>query len=282
MKNGKYKRVFSLLFTFLTFYVGTQAQAEATKSTLSMLVVPQFPVTEIHENWGRVLDGLQNLGLPRIELFFAKDIDEFESLFKAGQADLIYCNPYHMVMAKREQGYRPLIRDDKPLKGLLIARRDKDEDPVHSLSDLHDRTLLFPSPNAFGASLYMRALLTRKEGIQFQTKYVKTHSNVIRGVVRKDGQAGGMVGATLAAENPDLKNRVKIIYETPPVAAHPIAAHPRVPLQVQAAFQNALLTYLKGNPTYARAIQLPNPVMADYQRDYEPLEQLNLDEFVSK
>jgi phosphonate transport system substrate-binding protein len=282
MKNSPFSRVFLLLCAMFTLNFSAQAQAADGKSTLSMLVVPQFPATEIHENWGRVLDGLQHSGLPKIELLFAKDINEFESFFKAGRADLIYCNPYHMVMAKKHQGYRPLIRDDNPLKGLLIARLDKDEDPVHSLSDLNGRTLLFPSPNAFGASLYMRALLTRKEGIQFQTKFVKTHSNVIRGVVRKEGQAGGMVAATLAAEDSNLSNRVKVIYETPPVAAHPIAAHPRVPQPVQAALQSVLLTYLKGNPEFARAVQIPNPVIADYQRDYDPLERLNLEEFVGK
>ena len=282
MIHLKCHRIFAVLCALLMFTVSAHAQVDDAKSTLRMLVVPQFPATEIHENWGRVLDGLKNSGLPNIELFFAKDITEFESWFKSGEADLIYCNPYHMVMAQKHQGYLPLIRDEKPLKGLLIARLDKDEDPVHSLADLNQRTLLFPSPNAFGASLYMRALLTRKEGIQFHTKYVKTHSNVIRGVVRKEGQAGGMVAATLSAESLNLSNRVKVIYETPPVAAHPVAAHPRVAPHIQAALKSALLTYLKGHPAYAKAIQLPDPIIADYQRDYAPLEQLDLDEFVAK
>ncbi len=276
------RHIFGLLCTLFLFNASAYAQSDEAKSTLRMLIVPQFPATEIHENWGRVLNGLKNAGLPNIELFFAKDINEFESWFKAGKADLIYCNPYHMVMAKKAQGYLPLIRDEKPLKGLLIARLDKDEDPVHSLADLNDRTLLFPSPNAFGASLYMRALLIRKEGIQFNTKYVKTHSNVIRGVVRGEGQAGGMVAATLSAESENLSNQVKVIYETPPVAAHPIAAHPRVAAHIQAALKNTLLTYLKGHPSYANAIQIPNPVIADYQRDYDPLEQLDLEEFVAQ
>jgi phosphonate transport system substrate-binding protein len=269
------------IVTLFALIGGQSAHSAEKNSSLRLLVVPQFPATEIHATWSKLLDGLKKDGLPPIELVFAKDITEFENQFKAGQAELIYCNPYHMVMAKKAQGYMPMIRDSKPLTGILITSSDDTPNGVNNLNDLNGKTLLFPSPNAFGASLYMRALLKREKGLEFTTKYVKTHSNVIRGVVRGEGLAGGMVNATLQAETPELQNKVKVIYETPPAPPHPIAAHPRVDAATREAIAAAILGYIKMNKQVGEDIQMPNPVRADYTKDYKALENLGLEEFLS-
>lgn len=283
----------SLLNTFLRLLVPCivtlfvisntrMAFAADNNSTLRLLVVPQFPATEIHATWSKLLDGIQGQGLPKIELIFAKDITEFESEFLAGNADLIYCNPYHMVMAKKAQGYVPLVRDSEPLTGILIAPKNSELASIQKLEDLNGKTLLFPSPNAFGASLFMRALLTREKGIKFVTKYVKTHPNVIRGVVRGEGQAGGMVSSTLLAESQELQDKVTIVYETPPVPPHPIAAHPRVDAGTQEALSKAILNHIQRNKSVGAAIQMSNPIRASYKKDYQSLEKLGLEAFVSK
>lgn len=275
------RTILTCIVTLFGLAGGQFAHSAEKNSNLRLLVVPQFPATEIHATWSKLLDGLKKDGLPEIELVFAKDITEFENQFKAGQADLIYCNPYHMVMAKKAQGYIPLVRESKPLTGILVVSADSGPNGIKSLNDLNGKTLLFPSPNAFGASLYMRALLKREKGLEFTTQYVKTHSNVIRGVVRGEGQAGGMVSATLLAETPELQKRVKIIYETPPAPAHPIAAHPRVDASTQEAITAAILGYIKTNKKVGEDIQIPNPVRADYAKDYKPLENLGLEAFIS-
>ncbi|MFN7506764.1 MAG: phosphate/phosphite/phosphonate ABC transporter substrate-binding protein, partial [Limnobacter sp.] len=189
--------------------------------------------------------------------------------------------PYHMVMAQKAQGYVPMIRDNKPLTGILITATGNNSTSIKNLSDLNGKTLLFPSPNAFGASLYMRALLKREKGLEFTTKYVKTHSNVIRGVVRGEGQAGGMVNATLLAETPELQQKVTVIYETPPVPPHPIAAHPRIDASTREALTAAILGHIKTHKQVGEDIQIPNPVRADYTKDYKPLENLGLEAFLS-
>lgn len=275
------RTILTCIVTLFGLVGGQFAHSAEKNSNLRLLVVPQFPATEIHATWSKLLDGLKKDGLPEIELVFAKDITEFENQFKAGQADLIYCNPYHMVMAKKAQGYIPLVRESKPLTGILVVSADSDPKGIKNLNDLNGKTLLFPSPNAFGASLYMRALLKREKGLEFTTQYVKTHSNVIRGVVRGEGQAGGMVSATLLAETPELQKGVKIIYETPPAPPHPIAAHPRVDASTQEAITAAILGYIKINKKVGEDIQIPNPVRADYAKDYKPLENLGLEAFIS-
>lgn len=267
----------SLLFFLLQF-----SHAAEHQNPLRLLVVPQYQATEINASWGALLEGLQKAGLPKIELIFAKDITDFEVQFLAGKPDLIYCNPYHMVMAKKAQGYVPLLRDQKPLTGILISSKDNDSDPAKALRNLEGKTILFPSPNAFGASLYMRALLTKEMGLNFVTKYVKTHPNVIRGVVRDEGYAGGMVAATYLAEADVLRDRTHIIYETPPAPPHPIAAHPRVDNATQELLTKTLIAYIQSNKEIGMAIHIPDPVRSTYAKDYQALERLGLEAFVVK
>lgn len=249
---------------------------------LRLLVVPQYQATEINNSWGTLLEGLNKGDVPKIELIFAKDISDFEAQFLAGKADLIYCNPYHMVMAKKAQGYLPLLRDKKPLKGILISLKNRDGEVIEDLKSLEGKTILFPSPNSFGASLYMRALLSKDIGINFTTKYVKTHPNVIRGVVRDEGQAGGMVAATYFAEADILRDKTKVIYETPPAPPHPIAAHPRVDEATRELLTRAFIAFIQSNKEAGIAIQIPDPVRSNYAKDYQPLERLGLEAFVAQ
>ncbi|HEY6011012.1 MAG TPA: PhnD/SsuA/transferrin family substrate-binding protein, partial [Nitrospirota bacterium] len=74
----------------------------------------------------------------------------------------------------------------------------------------------------------------------------------------------------------DLKGQLKIIYETPRTASHPIAAHPRVPESVRKKVAEAILNYAKDPSAkeMLKMIQLPDPVAADYQKDYAPLKKL--------
>jgi phosphonate transport system substrate-binding protein len=76
-----------------------------------------------------------------------------------------------------------------------------------------------------------------------------------------------------------LQGRLNVLYTTPGVAPHPLAAHPRVP---QAAREKILAALLKldrdpaGRKLLAE-VELDNVVNADYARDYQPLEKLHLE-----
>ncbi len=189
-------------------------------------------------------------------------------------------NPYHAVMARRTQRYEPLVRDgDKPLTGLLVAAADGS---IKTLADLQGARIAFPAPNAFGASLYMRALLNQVHGIRFEASYVKTHSNAYRHVLTHVAQAAGGIRATLDRESSAVREGLKVIFETPAAAAHPISAHPRVGAPEREALRSALLALAQTPEGLAllKPTTLGRPVAADYERDYVPLERLNLDRFV--
>jgi phosphonate transport system substrate-binding protein len=255
---------------------------EAKEKEIYLLsVVPQFPPLEIKRDWTPLIEQISRETGIILELKFYRSFSDFEEDVLAGVPDFVYLSPYHATVAKKAQGYMPLIRDNESkLVGVLVV--DK-ESPFKSVRDLNGKTLVFPSPNAFAASLYLRSLLAEKEKIKFTPKYLKTHSNVYQHVMLGMAAAGGGTNTTLNKE-PSAREELRIIYRTPGVAPHPISAHPRVPAAVRKSVIDTILKLAedKNSQRLLKAVGIPRPVRADYTRDYEPLERLNLEKYVVK
>jgi phosphonate transport system substrate-binding protein len=255
------------------------AVAAPSPRPLVVAVVPQFAPLQIHKDWTPFLERVaRDSGVP-LTLKVYQRIPEFEADLLAGGPDLAFMNPYHGVMAKRAAGYLPLVRDSKPLSGILLVRHDN---PVRSPKELGGGKIAFPAPNAFGASLYMRALLAEQEGVKILPVYVKTHPNVMRHVVQGEVVAGGTVNTAFQREPEPVQAQLRLLFETPGVAPHPLAAHPRVSAVQRKAIMAAILS-LRDDPTarpLLKVVQMPEPVAAHYVRDYQPLERLRLDKYV--
>lgn len=256
------------------------ARAPAFAADFTVAVVPQFSALEVQVSWGPLLERLAARTGHRFRLLPQTTIPAFESTFRQGTPDFVFLNPYHMVMARAAQGYVPLLRDgQQPLSGVLVVEAGS---RIQGIRDLDGQAVAFPSPNAFGASLYMRALLAAR-GVRIEPQYVKTHRNAYRQVLAGQAAAAGGVKQTLQKESADVRDGLRVLFETPPVAPHPLAAHPRVPQALQRELRELLLAWAReGGPEAAMlsAVQLPAPVAADYRLDYEPLEKLGLQKFV--
>ena len=247
----------------------------------SFAVVPQQNAIVTQRNWAPFLRALSLNTSMKFKLNVDRSIPDFEVNMLQGKSDFIYMNPYHAVLAKRKLGYRPLTRSGKKkLHGILVVRNDS---VITNVSQLNNKEVAFPSPNAFGASLLMRALLHKEWGINIIPRYVGTHANVYRNVLYKKTFAGGGVNKTLQQESIELQKKLRILYKTPSSAPHPIAVHPRVPDVLAKRVQQAILDMWENkNERYLlEDIQLSMPVIANYQNDYQPLEELGLEEYIS-
>jgi phosphonate transport system substrate-binding protein len=241
----------------------------------TLSVVPQFTPVDIGLRWSPLLAYLKRETGVSLQLRAMEGAAKFEADFLAGVPDFVFLNPYHAVMAMKAHGYVPLVRSSKPLNGILVADRNG---PIKSLADLDGKTLAFPSANAFGASMYLRALLAGKERIAFTPVYVGSHQNVYRHVLLGEAAAGGGIALTLGKEPASVQARLAVLYTTPGVAPHPLAAHPRVPAEIRKRVVAALLK-LDRDPAGRRllaAVALDHTLAADFARDYAPLEQLKL------
>lgn len=244
-------------------------------------VVPQLTPGVMLGNWAPLLEQLGRQTGLCFELRIASTIPAFENALLSGQPDFAFVNPYHAVMARKAHGYMPLMVDSKEkLSGLLMVRADS---PIQSIRELEGKTIAFPAPNAFGASLLIRSQL-EQQGIRIKPKYVKTHANAYRAVILGDVLAGGGVNNTLKRESPVVREQLRVLYETPGHTPHPFVAHPRVAEHLRETVIQALLK-LRDNEAGRRmldAIQIPSPMRADYARDFLPLESLQIEKFLVK
>lgn len=273
-------KIFTRLKTYLSVLLLGATLSASAATTLTFAVVPQARPEQVNDDWQPVLTELNRQTGVDFKLLTYRSIPDFEAAFLKGEPDFAYLNPYHAVMAKKAASYLPIIRDDStPLNGILMVRKDSG---IERVEQLDGATLAFPAPNAFGASLYMRALLLEKFKINIKPLYVSTHPNVYRNVLLGRAQAGGGVMRTLDKESPEIQAQLRVLYETPPTASHPIAAHPRVPAKVRDAVQRAFLK-MGADATFAARLNIISvsvPVKADYSRDYAPLQALHLERLV--
>jgi len=277
------KKIFDPIKSFYAFIllatVITAGTARSSECALKVGVVPQFEQRKLLAIWDPILTRLQEKTGCSYRLVGSKSISEFEDKFLAGEFDLAYMNPYHSIMAYDAQGYAPLARSgQKKLLGILVVR---DDSPIMNIKELDGKEIAFPSPNALGASLLMRAELALKHDIKIQPRYVKTHSSVYLHVVKKLTVAGGGVGRTLREQKDMIKDKLRVLYKTTPVNAHPLVVHPRVSSEKQREIQLAFLALGQESPEMVNLIPMKSPIEATFD-DYADLRAMQLETFVGK
>jgi len=253
--------------------------AQVSTKVYTFDVVPQFPAAKIYTTWSPLLQRIgQDAGLC-FELRVSASIPEFEQRFLKGESDFTFLNPYHAVLAYQKKKYQPLLADTQDLlTGILVVRSDS---PIKNLNDLKGKNVSFPAPNSFAASLLIRAELA-KQKIDINPVFVKTHSNVYRSVINKDALAGGGVNNTLDNEAPEVRQQMRVLYETPAYTPHPIATHPSVTSEVRERFLKAMvkLSQDEEGQKLLDGINLNKPQAVNYAKHYKVLESLQLEKFL--
>lgn len=266
---------YATFFFLLLLQVTSTAFAE---KIYSIGVVPQFDARRVAKIWQPILDEVSQRSGIKLELKSSPNIPEFENQFNAGEYDFAYMNPYHAIVANEKQGYTPLLRDNgRSLFGIIVVKKDS---PILAVTELDNKTVAFPSPNALGATLLPRAELDRKFNIKVNPLYVKSHSSVYLNVLLGKTVAGGGVQKTLSQQPNKIRDKLRILYKTNTVSAHPLTAHPRVDKSVMQKVRAAFLDL--GNNEKGKILlkKIPmkkiGPASID---DYRPLKEMELDEY---
>ena len=272
--NRKYIFI-SLLLS--TSFFSTQLLADKER-VYTIGVVPQFEIRHIRKIWNPIIAEIEkNTGI-KLKLVGSPTIPDFEREFNSGRFDFAYMNPYHMLLAKKSQGYIPLIKDNgRKLHGILTVRSDS---KIKSVKELDGKKVAFPAPNALGASLLIRSELANKFKININPIYVKTHSSVYLNVVVKQTAAGGGVQKTLNQQKENIRGALKIIFKTPEVSAHPLASHPRVPKKIRENVKKTLLSLGQNSVGQSLLSKIPIKKIGTASiNDYLSLKKFKLEKF---
>lgn len=219
--------------------------------TLTFGIVPQQSASRLARMWAPLMDRLgSELGIS-IRFETTKDIPTFEACLAAGAYDIAYMNPVHYTVFSEAAGYRALAHQSgKRLRGLIVVRKDS---AIQSLADLEGAQVAFPSPGAFGASVVPRAEL-RGRGISIEPHYVKSHDSVYRAVIAGLMPAGGGVLRTFHAISDEMRDQLRIIYETEGYTPHAIAARSDLPDPLRQQIQSLLMDIADQSPDIVRSV----------------------------
>ena len=189
-------------------------------------VVPQQSPVKIFKSWKPITRYLSKATGFKVSLKTEKSIKEFEKVLYSGDYDIAYMNPYHFTIANDRQGYRAVVRAAKNIKGIIVMKKDQSD--LKTLITDAKTKFLFPSPNAFAATLLIKYELLAKFGVDLSKsdniKYVNSHDSVYKGVARGIGEIGGGIQRTFNSFKSGVdKSSVTEVYQTAAYPSHPIA-----------------------------------------------------------
>ena len=222
--NLAIKKFLNGLLLSCQILVGGLALA-AADDEISVGVVPQQAATALAKTWIPLLAELSERTGKRLIFRTAPDIPTFEERMKQGEYDIAYMNPYHYTVFSQRPGYRAFAREKaRKLVGIIVVRKDS---PLKQLPELAGRTVAFPAPAAFAASILPLGEFSR-QNIDITPRFVSSHDSVYRGVAQGSFPAGGGIKRTLEAIDPAIASQLRILATTPPYVPHAFAAHPRL------------------------------------------------------
>jgi len=270
------RKAITSLAVFIVFLAALASSSYAAEP-YTFGVVPQYDQRQLFETWKPLLDELQRRTGLSFRLASVPTIPVFEVEFLNGSYDFAYMNPYHLLKANTSQRYAPIVRDRAPLRGILVVRKDS---LIKKLSELNGKVVAFPSPNALGASLLMRADLSRLHHVSVVPLYVKTHCSVYLHVVKGLAEAGGGVQKTLEEQGQPIKDSLRILYTTRELPSHPVVVHPRVPGKDAEKVRHAFLEMAatKEGQELLSKIPMKQPV-ATSMEDYSLMREWGLESF---
>ena len=204
---------------------------QAAQKPLEFGIVPQQSATRLAEDWGPLLAEISKRSGVALVFRTAPNIPGFEERLGKGDYDLAYMNPYHYVVFHKASGYRAFAKEqDRKIKGILVVKKDSS---YRKPADLAGKTVVFPAPAAFAASILPQAEFGRLK-IAIEAKFVASHDSVYRAVASGLQEAGGGIQRTFEATAPEVRDALRVLSETPAYTPHAFAAHSRVPPEILA------------------------------------------------
>ena len=205
---------------------------------LTFGIVPQQASEKLARDWVPVMTLLSDAVGQPIRFATAPDIPEFERRLSQGAYDIAYMNPYHFITVGEGAGYRALVRQkNHQLRGLIVVSSDL---RFESVRELAGKSIAFPAPMAFAATLITRSHLNTKAP-GYKTTFVNSHDSVYRGVADGLFAAGGGIVRTLREVDPDIQSKLEVLWLSPGYTSHAIATHPRVSDEGRSQLASAFL-----------------------------------------
>jgi phosphonate transport system substrate-binding protein len=224
--------------------------------------------------WAPIVQHVAQTTGIELELTTGADIPSYQNEIKDGKFDFAYVNAYHYTLFHDSVGYDAFARQQgADTVGIIVVRKAS---PIKSVADLKGTTMAFPAPTAIAATVLQLSHL-QSEKVDVRPTYMSTMDNVYSAVARGLYPAGGGEMRTFESMDSTMRNDLRILWSAKPIPAHPFFAHPRVPKEVVAKVQKAMveLSTTDSGKNLLRAVRFKG-IEATSDSDYNEVRSLKL------
>ena len=213
-------------------------QGTIAKDTIVFGVVPQQAMDKMITAWAPLLTYLSETTGKTFKFDSATEIEMFDQRIEKGDFDVVYMNPALYPVVHDSAGYMAIAKEkDTMLKGLIVVNKDSG---INSLADLAGKSMVFPGPIAFAATVLPLAELA-KLNIKVTPVFAGSHDGVYNDVARGLYAAGGGVEKTLNQVDKTSRDNLRVLWTSESYTPHPIAVHPRVDHVLAEKIQKAMV-----------------------------------------
>lgn len=240
-KNRRSHRTIQIVVFFIFLNLLAQlsfAEAQETKKTFTFGIVPQQSALVLAKKWIPILKALEKE--TGFKFIFKTDtsIPSFEQKLSKQAYDFAYMNPYHYTVFHEISGYDAFAKQaNKKLTGIIVVAK---KSPINSLEDLQGKTIVFPAPAAFAATVLPQVLL-KHMGIEIKSKYVSSHESVYKNVNYGHFWAGGGIERTFKNTDNKITDNLRVLWVSKGYTPHAFASSPNVTDKDKIKVQQALL-----------------------------------------
>ena len=243
--------------SYWTFQRGPAASRGVTPNELRIGVIPDRSKSETHRRYAPLLDYLSEETGIACRLVFAESYGHVLEMFHEGQIDLAKFGGLTFLKANRRDGAVPIVMRDVDLKftSYFLVRA---ESPARELADCKGMTMAFGSELSTSGNLMPRFYLDHQgiatheffSSISYSGAHDKTALLVQNGKVDLGAANSQVVDDMLASGRLD-RDRVRVLWETPPYPDHTWAVRKEIAEKTRDALRDAFLELSSLDPRHA-------------------------------
>ncbi|MDG6773764.1 phosphate/phosphite/phosphonate ABC transporter substrate-binding protein [Thiomicrorhabdus sp. ZW0627] len=179
----------------------------------------------------------------------SRNYKAFDNKLKQEKVAFALPNPYQTLIAI-DHDYKVIAKmgDDQNFKGIILVQKNSG---IKTPIDLKGKSISYPAPTALAATMLPQYYL-QKHGLNIskdiENHYVGSQESSIMNVYRGDTAAGSTwppPWEALTHERPEIKDKLKVIWETQSLPNNSIVVRKDIPEELARKVQNALTDFHK-------------------------------------
>ncbi len=243
------------------------ADDDVPKPSYRLGVFPYLPALTIDRLYSPVAEAFSFALNRLVKLRTKTTFESFESTIASQSYDIIFVHPFFLVEAIDHHDYLPLARLADPLTAILTVR---DESPVTSLDDLLGGTIGLPPKLAAVSDLTKAALIDAqiRPGLDIGIRHFRNKSSCLQAVLTLAVAACGLPAFAFSQMKDLSQQRLRVVFETPPVSHFAFAVHQRVPAEERQLLQDLLLSWSEDDSEVLQMMGLRQGFVQAHPDDY--------------